>query len=386
MDSWIGIAGVMRSILGIDTASPEGSVALEIDGATAGIETLAPGGHSSGLSAAAKRLLAARGLGFDSLSGIAVSEGPGSFTGLRIGLAWAKGAALARPLGLALVSAHDAAAHAHRDQPARFATVTQGERGFVLAALWEPGPSSTLAWGPEAAPEDDFLDALRDAAGGEDVAVATPSDALSEAVLDLGGTVLPRRPLAGAVAALGDRALQEGRGADLAGAAPAYGRAPNARKPGKGPIRIAPMSIARIGEIVAIERLVFSDPWSPEMFRSELELGGGTYARAAERDGRVLGYLCAVLVADEAHLGNLAVHPGEQRSGVGQLLLDDLLRAATRHGVARLTLEVRESNEIARNFYRKNEFIDVAIRKNYYRSPVEDAIVMLRGLPGDNRG
>ena len=151
-------------------------------------------------------------------------------------------------------------------------------------------------------------------------------------------------------------------------------------------MRIGPMSVARIDEVEEIERAVFSDPWSREMFRSELELGGGTYARVAERDGHVIGYLCAVLVADEAHLGNLAVRPGEQRAGVGQMLLDDLLRAAIRHGVARLTLEVRESNEIARNFYRKNEFIDVAIRKNYYRSPVEDAIVMLLGLPGDYRG
>lgn len=154
----------------------------------------------------------------------------------------------------------------------------------------------------------------------------------------------------------------------------------------RGPIRIVPMTVARLDEIVAIERATFTDPWSREMFRSELELGGGTYARTAERDERVIGYLCAVLVADEAHLGNLAVHPAEQRSGVGQLLLDDLLRTAIRHGVARLTLEVRESNEIARKFYRKNDFIDVAIRKNYYRSPVEDAIVMLRGLPEEKRG
>ena len=51
-----------------------------------------------------------------------------------------------------------------------------------------------------------------------------------------------------------------------------------------------------------------------------------------------------------------------------------------------LIAEVRESNEIARKFYRKNDFIDVAIRKNYYRSPVEDAIVMLRSLPEDDRG
>jgi len=154
----------------------------------------------------------------------------------------------------------------------------------------------------------------------------------------------------------------------------------------RGPIRIVPMTVARLDEIVAIERATFSDPWSREMFRSELELGGGTYARTAERDARVIGYLCAVLVADEAHLGNLAVHPAEQRSGVGQILLDDLLRTAIRHGVARLTLEVRESNEIARKFYHKNDFIDVAIRKNYYRSPVEDAIVMLRGLPEEKRG
>ena len=358
-------------------------MALEIDGAPAGMEGLTAGGHSSGLSTAAQRLLAARRLTFESLSGIAASEGPGSFTGLRVGLAWAKGVALGRPLRLALVSAHEAAAHAHRDAPARFATVTQGERGFVVAALWNPGARASLAWGPEAAPDDEFMERLVDAAGGEDVAVAAPTQALAETVLDLGGALLPRRALASAVAALGDRALREGRFADLASAAPAYGRAPNARKPA---IRIAPLSGARIEEIVAIERAVFSDPWSREMFRSELELGGGTYARVAERGGRVIGYLCAVLVADEAHLGNLAVRPGEQRSGVGQLLLEDLLLAAVRHGVARLTLEVRESNEIARKFYRKNEFIDVAIRKNYYRSPVEDAIVMLRSLPEEKRG
>jgi len=138
--------------------------------------------------------------------------------------------------------------------------------------------------------------------------------------------------------------------------------------------------------MVAIERLSFSDPWSREMFRSELEVGGGTYARGVERDGRLLAYLLAVIVVDEAHLGNLAVHPAERRSGLGQMLLEDLLREARRVGVARITLEVRESNMSARNFYRQNSFIDVAIRKNYYRNPVEDAIVMLRSLREGSSG
>jgi ribosomal-protein-alanine N-acetyltransferase len=104
------------------------------------------------------------------------------------------------------------------------------------------------------------------------------------------------------------------------------------------------------------------------MFRSELEVGGGTTARIAERGKTLVGYLLAVLIIDEAHLGNLAVDPSERRSGVGQRLLNDLLGTAQERGIARLTLEVRESNQIARKFYYRNEFIDVAMRKNYYRS------------------
>jgi [ribosomal protein S18]-alanine N-acetyltransferase len=147
------------------------------------------------------------------------------------------------------------------------------------------------------------------------------------------------------------------------------------------PVRIRPLTIARIDEVLAIERVSFSDPWSREMFRSELMVGGGTYARLAERDGVVVGYLCAVLVADEAHVGNLAVDPAERRQGVAQMLLDDLFEAAQSRKLRRVTLEVRETNEKARKFYYKNNFIDVAIRKNYYRNPTEDAIVMLRTLP-----
>ena len=150
-------------------------------------------------------------------------------------------------------------------------------------------------------------------------------------------------------------------------------------------IRVVPMTIARIDDVLAIEKVSFSDPWSREMFRSELEVGGGTYARVAERGNALVGYLLAVMIVDEAHLGNLAVHPSERRSGVGQRLLDDLLETAREKGVGRITLEVRESNQAARKFYYQNKFIDVAMRKNYYRNPVEDAIVMLRSLQEGSR-
>lgn len=149
-----------------------------------------------------------------------------------------------------------------------------------------------------------------------------------------------------------------------------------------GPVRVVPLTAAHLDQVVAIERRAFTDPWTKGMFRSELDLADLSHCRAALEGERVLGYLLAILIPDEAHLGNLAVHPERRHQGVAQALLDELTRTCLAKGVVRVTLEVRESNEIARKFYYKNEFIDVAIRKNYYRNPVEDAIVMLRSLPG----
>jgi [ribosomal protein S18]-alanine N-acetyltransferase len=154
-------------------------------------------------------------------------------------------------------------------------------------------------------------------------------------------------------------------------------------RPAAGEITIVPFTTAHLEEAVGIERRSFSDPWTRGMFRSEIQLFDTSYARAALQGGRLAGYMLAVMIPDEAHLGNVAVHPDARRQGIAQRLLDDLLAECRRTGVRRVTLEVRESNQNARNFYYKNEFIDVAIRKNYYRNPVEDAIVMLRSLPED---
>ena len=156
----------------------------------------------------------------------------------------------------------------------------------------------------------------------------------------------------------------------------------------RGPteLLLEPFTAAHLDEVLEIERLSFTDPWTRGMFRSELEVASHTYGRVAVEGGRVVGYLLAVLLPDEAHLGNLAVHPRSRRRGVAQRLLDDLVQSSRKQGVRRLTLEVRASNESARKFYSNNEFIDIAIRKNYYRNPVEDAIVMLCGLPEDPIG
>ena len=226
----------MRAVLGIDTASRHGSVALAIDGASVGHRLLDAGGHSSGLSTAAESLLASRDLGWRDLACVAVAEGPGSFTGLRVGLAWAKGLVIGLGVPLALVPSHRAHARAARALAGSVVTVLPGERGFLQAVFWEGGADVVQLWGPVSIPEKELAETLLERAEGRPgtlphVAAPDLPSGLADALAAQGLALLEPVPLAPHVAELGDRSLLEGRLADPVSAAPAYGRAPNARKP-----------------------------------------------------------------------------------------------------------------------------------------------------------
>jgi ribosomal-protein-alanine N-acetyltransferase len=143
-------------------------------------------------------------------------------------------------------------------------------------------------------------------------------------------------------------------------------------------IRIRDASNRDLPQIVEIERLSFDNPWSRDSFLRELSLpfSRTTVAVAINEVAEaVQGYLCRWLVADECHVLNVAVHPTARRARIGERLMEDVIVEA-KHAKAHLvTLEVRRSNFAARSLYRKLNFEERRLRKNYYGAG-EDAIVM----------
>jgi ribosomal-protein-alanine N-acetyltransferase len=133
-------------------------------------------------------------------------------------------------------------------------------------------------------------------------------------------------------------------------------------------------------EVLAIESLSFSEPWTEEMFLHEISaqaLAHVLVARADEGSGpRIVGFLCGWIVAGELHINNIAVHPGYRRRGVASQLLEEMLRRAKVMGAKAGYLEVRASNEAANALYQRYGFRQIGRRRNYYDHPREDAIIM----------
>jgi ribosomal-protein-alanine N-acetyltransferase len=132
-----------------------------------------------------------------------------------------------------------------------------------------------------------------------------------------------------------------------------------------------------VEDVAAIEKVAFSDPWSANSFRALFGNPLVHFALAEDAvTGRVLGYVVAWFVADEAEIANLAVSDQVRRAGVGAKLLDHALTAAKQRSARMVFLEVRESNTAARALYTSRGFAVAGRRSKYYRKPLEDALVL----------
>ena len=146
------------------------------------------------------------------------------------------------------------------------------------------------------------------------------------------------------------------------------------------PVSIEPMRLRDLDQVLRIERLSFSAPWSRAAFLSELLENDRARYFVARIGDQVVGYTGMWIIIDEGHITNVAVQPHWRNRGIATQLLDALDDVARANGVRRMTLEVRKSNIVAHTLYEKLGFRDAGIRRAYYRDNNEDAIIMWKEL------
>ena len=132
-------------------------------------------------------------------------------------------------------------------------------------------------------------------------------------------------------------------------------------------------------EVLAIEKESFVSPWTAGMFKDELKVKHSQCLVARLYSGeksQVAGYIIFWIVADEAHLHNLAVKKEFRKQGLARHFMDVMNGIAKKVGLKTQTLEVRESNAEAIKLYRKCGFVVKGRRPLYYRDTNEDALVM----------
>lgn len=145
------------------------------------------------------------------------------------------------------------------------------------------------------------------------------------------------------------------------------------------PYAVRAMTLADIEQVMPIERASFPMPWPASAYRYELtknNLCSYLVLCQGTVEGRILAYGGFWLILDEAHISTIAVHPEWRGRGLGEMMLAALIDTAILCGAGELTLEVRVSNTVAQNLYRKAGFLEVGVRKKYYNDNKEDALIM----------
>lgn len=142
-------------------------------------------------------------------------------------------------------------------------------------------------------------------------------------------------------------------------------------------LTIEKMTNSDVDGVAALEKEVFSTPWSHESIEEEL---ANPLAQifVAKDNGRVIGYIGMHFIIDEGYITNIAVSENYRRNGIATTLLRKVYRFAKEQELAFLSLEVRKSNDVAIRFYEREGFDIEGERIDFYSNPVEDGYIMTK--------
>jgi ribosomal-protein-alanine N-acetyltransferase len=139
-------------------------------------------------------------------------------------------------------------------------------------------------------------------------------------------------------------------------------------------IAIGFMTEEDIPFVIELERQSFSIPWSAQSFQNVIQ-DEFSYGLVGIAGNQLIAYAVFGAIEDYAELWNIAVEEQYRGMGIGNMMLNHVIKLCRELGVSSLFLQVRESNLTAQNLYKKNDFTFVMVQKNYYHSPVENALV-----------
>ena len=142
-------------------------------------------------------------------------------------------------------------------------------------------------------------------------------------------------------------------------------------------VTISTMRRRHLRNVLRIEEQTSSTPWSLGLFLAEVRRDERDYIVAiSDHDERVVGFAGLLYVIGEGHITTVAVDPAVQGGRIGTRLMLELARRAIARGSDSITLEVRASNNAALALYRRFGFAPSGVRKDYYKDPTEDALVL----------
>jgi tRNA threonylcarbamoyl adenosine modification protein YeaZ/ribosomal-protein-alanine acetyltransferase len=383
-------------ILALETATRRGSVALFADGECHAEEGDERRTHGERLPGAATDWLAHLGRTVRDVDAFAIVAGPGSFTGIRVGMAAVQGLALATGKRVIPVPTLDAVASGWLERrpagaPAQLvAACLDGQRGDVFVAAFECLNGGGLdrcrpVLPPQAARPADAAAGLAALRSQLPIVLVGDGALANESVFSAALPGVRIEPLAVPIALPAVRLAADRVSESVAPHAlrPIYLRRPD-QDLARDRSRLAPaMTIGLasglddVSAVEALQRRAFTNAWGAEAIRWELE--NTDVARlyvARALDGSLVGYCACWMIFDELHINSLAVEDAWRRRGVARRLLGSVLEAAIASGATSATLEVRASNQAARALYEGLGFRVEGVRRDYYQEPREDALIL----------
>lgn len=337
-------------------------------------------------------------LDLSSIDAISVAGGPGSFTGLRIGSATAKGLGLALDKPLIHVPTVDALAYNVYGCGDIICPIMDARRNQVYTGLYtfssrageKPGtnlvePVFQVMKMQMAISVEELIRRLNNYARpvvflGDGVPVYQE---MLSAGLKVPYSFAPsymNRQRAAVVGALGIKYFKAGKFETAAEHRPEYLRMSQAERERaerekKAVTEVREMTMEDAAAVAEMEHQLFSDAWSEKSVLETLEQEN-TICLTALKAGRIAGYALVYAAADEAEIARIAVTKELQRQGVARAILQKLEEICKEKNVSKLLLDVRESNTPARTLYESAGFREDGIRQRFYEDPQEDAILM----------